>query len=248
MTRIPLLVVILCLALADMSSAQERPVGILPVGPETLLPVLPSPLEGWKLKSSTATTEYKDWLESSALRIYQRLPVEGAENEGPPSLARISIVDTARQGNLLDLFADFEAGESQGSRQMLMIQSHPAIRNRTERADRLLMLIQERFVLEILIRDPNPRDIQSWLRVCQVQSLSRVPDSEPVPLPAEITILKYDELKPQNSRSYQVSLLTGDEVAQQVADGEAFQKRIQEAIEEGRDFTLEELDVSALEE
>ncbi len=248
MTRIPLLIAILCLAFGGMVSAQDRPVGLLPEVPETLLPVLPPPLEGWKLKSSTATTEYKDWLESSALRIYERLPVEGADKEGRPSLARISIVDTAKQGNLLDLFSDFEAGESQGSRQMLMIDSHPAIRNQTERAEQLLLLIQDRFVLEILIRDPSPRDIQSWLRVCQVQRLTRVQDSELVPLPAEITVLTYDELKPQNSRSYQVSLLTGNEVAQQVANGEAFQKRVQEAIEEGRDFTLEELDVSALEE
>tara|TARA_R110002096_G_scaffold316010_22_gene510474 strand:+ start:8982 stop:9725 length:744 start_codon:yes stop_codon:yes gene_type:complete len=233
------------IAVAQEPQPGER--GLLPLRPQQLLAVLPRSREGWTLKRSTASNGVDEWLQSQAERIFELPPPpEDQEKGAKPALTRISIVDTAKKGSSLEIFKDFQPGEVEDGVEGLSIDGMPAYRSVSGPVGQLEVMIDERFVLEILLRNQKESAFKEWLKLCQIDKLrGAASGSRVVPFPEEVTIVEIDELDSEKSYSYRLSMSTGNEIERQLIQEEQMMKMIEDALAEGKD--LEGLDLSEFE-
>lgn len=233
----------LALLLPWMLAAQESPRGLTTLEPQQLLAALPKAPPGWTLKISTASNDADDWLEAEAERVYE-FPAE--EEGGEPTLVRVGVLDTAGQGTALENFADFKVGPLGDGVTASIIDGMPAIRAAGDGFAHFEMLVDKRFVVEILWRGSKEIELKDWLSGVRVSVLrAGARKSEEIDFPEQIRITEIDELNPEKSATYLMAMSTGAQIERQLLDDERFQELIDEALAEGQD--VDELDLSEFE-
>lgn len=223
--------------------AQDAPRGLSPVKPQQLLAAMPEAPEGWTLKMSKAANEVDDWLESHAQRVYEKPPQEEGER---PSLVRIGILDTAKQGGGLATFEDFQSGPAGDATEGVFIDGMPAYRTKGEGYEQIEALVDGRFVLEILMRNPEEKSLKEWLgriRVSVLRAAAR--DSREITYPDEILITEINQLDPAKNATYYLSKASEAETERQLLNEERLLEAIEKAAAEGKD--IDELDLSEFE-
>ena len=181
-----------------------------PVAPQVLWEALPGKLDEWVMLKSTGEMGLGSWLESKAVREYKRKDppvVEGQAKQppAPPMWTRILVTDTGKHPEPLSQFRDFSTETPSGDDRIekMRIQSWPTITKTYE--DGLIianMMVAERFVVEFVLKEQPKRNLRSWVRQMNFSVLTGVKDSEVIPLPPEVLMVKLDQLKPKKNKGY----------------------------------------------
>lgn len=232
---------LVCLCAASMAQEPEPgDRGLLPLEPQQLLAALPKAQEGWTLKMSTASNGVDDWLTSKAERLFEHPP---EEEGGKPSLARISIVDTAKKGVVMERFADFKPDETNNGVETMLVDGMPAYLSAFGVMVQLEVLVDGRFLVEVLLKNQEKDALKEWLKLCGIGKLrGAAAGSRVVPFPGELTVVEINELKPEANYSYRLSMSTGDEIDRQLIQEGEMMMMIDEALAKGE--KLEDLDLS----
>jgi len=186
----------------------SKPVAMLPVNPRELLSFLPEGIEGWKMTRSTAENRYDEWLSSVAERRFERPRPD--DPEGAVMKASIRIEDTGGFRQALGMFQDFAPTTGEGFEKKF-IQENPAIIINYGAEDfEIHLLAEKRYIVRISCEYQPRRFSKEWLDRVDFSGISRIPKTQPVPLPEEITMVKFDELNDKKNRSYILATTLGE--------------------------------------
>jgi hypothetical protein len=177
---------------------------VLPVEPESLIRALPSPFDDWKVTKSTAEHKYMKWIQTKATRAFMR------KNDG--ATAQVTITDTGRYPSMTAPFRNFEPGTAEGMEKK-MIRGNPAlIRHIPGRGRQMRMLVDGRFIVELILPKDAIDDGKEWLRSLNLEALKMVKSKRVYQLPKRFTMVKIDQLNPSANRKYDLSITTHAEV------------------------------------
>lgn len=180
---------------------------IVPLKPEELLSLLPTPPAGWKLQVSKANTSFMEWMMTQANRefSYSTPPTTaGVSSPAPPQITRFRLTDTGFFPSFAGVFADFQVGKY-GNEESLMIESLPARRIKLSNGgERLVVLMKRRFLVQIEVHNQPANAVLSWLKQVDLRRIAAVPDNGSTQLPRPIVVSRIDELEPKNNSSSQL--------------------------------------------
>ncbi len=205
-------------ALMVAGEANGQRGAVLPAPPAVLIDTLPRPPEGWKVVRSTAESHFMGWLQTTAVRTFEKLPDppkpggrgEG-EAEGEPATVKVSITDTGRHRSLTAAFAEFEVGVT-GPVERLRVDSHPAIAiSLGEAGERLQILVEGRFLVEYLYKHMGRDDLKPWIEKADFGRIAAVPDGGKR-LTRVVEVTRIDQMNPRRNRSYPLSITTTAEI------------------------------------
>lgn len=184
--------------------------GMKPVKPQLLWEAMPRQLEEWKMLKSTGEMGLGTWLESRAVREYERKelppkPGQTGTTPAPKMWTRILITDTGKHPEPLAEFQNFstETPAEDTRIERIRIQTWPTIARTYE--DGLIvanMMVAERFLVELVLKNQPKRNLRNWCRQLDLKVLAKVPDSEVIPLPPEVLMVKLDQMKPKKNKGY----------------------------------------------
>ncbi len=184
--------------------------GMRPVPPQLMWKALPENLEEWNLLKSKGETGWGTWLESKVEREFERPippdPKAPADAPAPPPMwTRIQITDTGKHPESLAQFEDFSVEEPSTVEGMekTHIHSWPAFVMTYD--DGLIVaqiLVANRFSIELVLKHQPRRLLKVWCRHMDFTVLKGIPDSEVIPLPEMVAVIKLDQLNPKKSRGY----------------------------------------------
>lgn len=187
-------------------AARTPPKPALPTSPVELLKYLPNAPEGWQLKESKANSFYSEWLVSQATRVFEMRAskASSATPEPAASVTRIRLTDT---GYYPVLFADFDkfAPGKYGKIESLYMATFPARRVTLPDGERLRILINKRFVVEIENLHQPPNSGTEWLQYFDLAALGAAPATAVDILPNPLSVENVDEMNPKANSSYEVS-------------------------------------------
>lgn len=207
---VALLLPLVFLISAGSVEGQGKPEGIIPAKPESLLKVLPKDVEKWDLIKSEGLQDQDDWLYSVATRVFTKERPES--NPGPTMKTSIKVTDTGGYAPARAIYANF--APATGNRfEKKYIESFPAIliQYGPEKFETEL-LVNDRFIVEIISENQPMKFTKEWLKRIDFAQLSRIKKGPVVGLPEIVEVRKIDELKKDKNRSYEVALVSGEEV------------------------------------
>ena len=201
--------------------------GMVPVTPQSLFTSLPGKLENWKLTRSTAEGRYSEWLQSRAVRDYERqLPAEEGEDPPPLSTTRISITDTGRHVSATSAFDDFTVGEDEGFERKFL-DGDPAYLIASDEAEQEIeMLVAGRFIVRIVSRNQPEELLEEWLKSLNRKKLRSIRDTSTIKLPETILISYIDQLEPDKNRAYYLATSSSSRVSAEIEEDEAWLKQV----------------------
>ena len=128
----------------------------------------------------------------------------------------------------------------------MLVDGMPAYRGQGSGFTQFEMLVDGRFVIEILMRNSGDGALKNWLDRVRVSVLrAGATRSREIAFPQEIQVTEINELDPSKSVTYVLAISTGDQVDRQLLEDERFEKMIEDAIANGQD--IEDLDLSEFE-
>lgn len=205
---------------------EER--GMLPVlEPQSLWEFMPGKMRTWELKESVAESRFDQWLEAKATRAYEKIleEAEGSEGAGesePPRKTKISITDTARVPDLVSYFDNFEPGEDEEIERRMIV-GYPAFLIPYGENELVIeMLVAKRFLVEITLENQPRRFVGEWVRRIDLQGLAAIPDTEIVPLPESVKILRVDQLNPDRNNAYLLATTSNVRMEQEIEEDEVW--------------------------
>jgi hypothetical protein len=193
-----------------VSQDENEDTGMKPVAPQVLWESMPENLDEWELLRSTGEMGLGTWLESRTIREYERTIPPAPDGQpqqepAPPMWTRILVTDTGKHSELLAEFEGFstEAPAEDERTEMLRIQTWPAFVTTYE--DGLIvasLLVADRFRVEFVLKNQPKRSLLAWCRQIDFGVLTEIPDSEMIPLPSQVLIVKLDQLRPKRNKGY----------------------------------------------
>ena len=151
----------------------------------------------------------------------------------------MTITDTGGLPESLLFFEDFSEGEGEGVERK-KLDTRPAILTRYAEQDlELELLVGSRILVQFQLEGQPERFLKNWIEITDLASLEKLPDSDPVPLPAVIDIVKIDQLAPDRSNVYRLATSSSRAIAEDLAAEEQNEQRWIESIPE----LPEELDI-----
>lgn len=196
-----------------------------PASPTKLIKALPAKVEGWELTLSRGKTDIGMWLESRVTREYVRKQVAETTPSKKAPRVRLSILDTGEaEGTDLDLFADFAPAVSpEGGYEYRFLSGFPAIITTLNESEfEAQFLVDNRFILSIILRDTPNNQLKFWLKRIDLETLKRLPDTREISLPESFQSIYIDELTPGKSQESVIGTATEarEEAEDPEADGE----------------------------
>ena len=193
----------------------HRPV--VPLPPIDLLTLLPKTPDKWQIKQSQASNSIMIWVSAQAIREFNYTPPHAASvNPGdpppPPLVLRVTIIDT---GYYQGLIGDFEKAPptKPGAMQYLTLGGFPARQSPMgTSAERLRVLVNSRYVVQIDVQNQPINSSQQWLRIIDLAKVAALPAEGSENLPRPYTITRIDEINPQNNSTSQVVWGTKEEL------------------------------------
>ena len=200
-------------ALAQAPAARKP---VAPLTPAELIKLLPLAPAGWSLKESKATSFYSDWLISQATRQLEAPPLSGAAPSvaapaTPIQMTRIRLTDTGHYPVLAADFEGFRPGKY-GTMESLYIGGLPARRAILHDGERLRVLVNNRFIVEIEVHNQRADAAMNWLQLFDVRRLVSAPETATDKLPNPIRVNSVDELNPKANRSFELSWSTAEDL------------------------------------
>ena len=199
--------------------------GMKPVNPQLLWEAMPGKLEEWKMLKSTGEMGLGSWLESKAIREYERKeppPAAGQPRSATASSmwTRILVTDTGKHPDPLAEFKDFssETPVEDSRIKKIRIQSWPTVTKTYD--DGLIvanMMVAERFLVELILKNQPKRNLRDWCRHLDFSVLKNVPDTQVIPLPPEVLMAKLDQLNPKKNKVYMMATTSESELEQELA-------------------------------
>ena len=199
--------------------------GMKPVNPQLLWEAMASNLEDWKMLKSTGEMGLGSWLESKAIREYERKepPPEPGQPKPAPAprmWTRILITDTGKHPDPLAEFKDFstETPVEDSRIGKIRIQSWPTVTKTYD--DGLIvanMMVAERFLVELVLKNQPQQNLRHWCRHLDFNVLESIPDTEVIPLPPEVLMVKLDQMNPKKNKGYMMATTSEAELEQELA-------------------------------
>ena len=185
---------------------------VLPIPPAQLLALLPKTPDKWQLKQSQASNFVVDWASARANREFVYTPPASnpADAPPPPLNLRVSITDT---GYYQGLMSDFEGLPGPKSPvEALVLNGFPARQVTLGKTGaRLRVLVNGRYVVQIEVQNQPVSSAQQWLRLVEVSKVASLPTEGDPTLPRPYTIIRIDEVNPQNNSKSEVTFATQEE-------------------------------------
>lgn len=202
-----------CLPIAGMDAQAPRKPA-LPAGPVELLKCLPGAPAGWQLKESKANSFYNEWLVSQATRLFEMPAKETTPSETPPppSVTRLRLTDTGYYPVLFADFEDFKPGTI-GTLESLFVGTYPAHKMKLADGERLRILINNRFVIEVETHHQAANSGLSWLQLFDLVRLIASPATAVEKLPNPLRVVTVDEMDPRLDTSYEISSSSDEDLA-----------------------------------
>jgi hypothetical protein len=210
-----LVAVCLCSPAAAQQTARKP---ILPVEPDKLIQLLPSAPEGWKITSSTASTNFSDWLSSQATRTFSAPSSDsrGGQSTAPVANTRVSLSDSGYYPEFLGQFIGLRPAKEKDV-QTLFVNGFPAVRISRANSEILSVLIKGRYIAQIRTENQKPNTTLSWFKLLDIGKIAAVPDSGPDKIPQPVTLTRIDELDPRNNSAYQLNWTSKEQNQQEIA-------------------------------
>lgn len=226
------IIVLSCLLFTGITDGIAQDVnveeGMMPVNPQLLWGGMPDKLEDWKMLKSTGEMGLGSWLESKAIREYERKepPPEPGQPKPAPAprmWTRILITDTGKHPDPLAEFKDFstETPVEDSRIGKIRIQSWPTVTKTYD--DGLIvanMMVAERFLVELILKNQPQRNLRDWCRHLDFSVLTKIPDTEVIPLPPEVLMIKLDQMNPKKNKGYMMATTSEAELEQELASEE----------------------------
>jgi hypothetical protein len=195
------LLFLLLVTAMQFCSAQDRGF-LLPVPPAHLLKCLPPASAPWTLTASKGKHELNLLPMSKAERTYTRpLPANPAAPAGEKQIetVKIRLIDIGDMGSVSETF-----DERRSHAQKTSIGSLPAYRlPGTGEADKVEMLLLNRFVVTLTLLSPQPGKVDAWVEKINGHMLRSLADKQEFFSPKEsyeFVAEKVDELNPKQSK------------------------------------------------
>ena len=199
--------------------------GMKPVNPQLLWKAMPGHLEEWKMLKSTGEMGLGSWLRSKAIREYERKESPPAAGQpklapAPPMWTRILITDTGKHPEPLVAFKNFstETPVAYDGIEKVRIQSWPTV-IKTYRDGLIVanMMVAERFLVELRLKNQPQQNLRDWCRHLDFSVLTKIPDTEVIPLPPEVLMIKFDQMNPKKNKGYMMATTSEAELEQELA-------------------------------
>lgn len=204
MKLLPILITTLIATAPHSLAADDDPQVLAPLKPQILLRALPQAPEGWKLVGSAGEIVADQSIESLAERSY-RLPAENPGGETP--FVKFSILDTAKRGDILKRFSNFQAGPVREGIEAILIDEMPTFQSEGEGFVKFETLIDQRFIVTVLFMDANEPHLEDWLGKIRLSLLrDEAKQSGSVDLSRPVRIIEIDELNPSLNNVYLMTL------------------------------------------
>ena len=186
-----------------LSGQDEKPKkGIMPLHPEKLFTLLPSKVEGWKLKQSKGWMGESVWIESSVTREFEQI-TDKAKPDQKPGVTRLDLLDTARfKGSELDLFSSFKPVKTPRY-ECKILDGHKAMIFQGRSGKTMgRFLIEDRWILTISVQNQPADSLKKWFDNVNVRSLKSVKDGPLIEAPESLATVTINELDPSANSNY----------------------------------------------
>jgi hypothetical protein len=187
---------------------------LLPLLPSELSAVMPNEVKGWQLKQATAKNTYTKWLQTRAIRVFESQP---RSKEDVPLTVRVKLTDTGRFYPAIQHFRSLAKLEDDGTGADPLRRRFAGLRGSEQRfpdgRTQVKVLIEGRYIVEFLLPD-GFRDAQLdlFLDAFSFNTLKGKKERSVKKLPTTYTMHSIDELHPERNRSYQMAIITAEEV------------------------------------
>lgn len=195
----------------DTSSSESAESQVRPLELGKLLAVLPACPEEWTLKRSRARTLYLENLEAYAMREYEKVVPEEETKKGAekPETVILAVRDTCGAGPHIRLFQEETAPPPGGDFKLGAWGNHPAMLVSLGDARRALrILVNDRFVVEVVFAGDNRDALQSWMAGCNLDPLIEADNDRRITIRDRVWLRFLDEINPDRSRRYPVPVHT----------------------------------------
>ena len=201
--------------------------GIIPISPVKLFDALPANPKTWELKRSIGTRSYSGWVESRVQRIFEKKVIDPKKPDEPEKVlvTRVTITDTGKFSEAIAGFDDFKP-EKHENYEKAFIQKYPAVIVPYEGEVEVTLLVKGRFKVEYILENQPKKYLKEWMRHTKFDVLTKIADTPVTVLPAEINILKIDQLNPKKNSVYLLATSSNSQQAKDLAEEEILQKKI----------------------
>jgi hypothetical protein len=191
---------------------------VIPAEPQVLLKALPGPtVTGWKVTKSVGEGRFSSWLKTNATREFEKTALGKSDDPSNPPQTRLTIIDSGRLPSMTAVFHNFEPGEYEDFT-VTNYERYPAvIIQGGAKGIMVKTLVDDRFVIELVLQGQDLGVVKQWMEGCDLDGLAKLPDVEADGVPEVVMNVIIDELNPERSRSYEVGIVTSEEIAQLVA-------------------------------
>ena len=185
---------------------------VAPLSPNELLKLLPNSPNQWQLKQSTAKNFFMEWASSQALREFNYTPPSMPDAIAPPvHILRFTITDTGYYAGLMGDLLSSQPPKS-GESESLNLNGYPARRIMVSKVqERLRVLIKSRYVIQIDVQDEPPGNAQKWFGLLDLNKFVALPVDGDETLPRPFSIVRIDEINPQNNSASKANFTTQEE-------------------------------------
>ncbi|MCP4848150.1 MAG: hypothetical protein GY899_09420 [Verrucomicrobiaceae bacterium] len=175
---------------------------------------MPAKVKGWKLKQATAKNTYTKWIQTRGTRVFESEPKRKGET---PLTLRVKLTDTGRfypsVQHLSALAKRQEDDAGAGSLRKRVAGLKGSEQGFPDGRRQVRLLLEGRYIVEFLL-PPGFKDAQLdlFLDAFNFRVLKGKKGKPVKKLPATFTMRSIDELKPERNRSYQMAIITAEEV------------------------------------
>ena len=187
---------------------------VMPLMPSELSAVMPNAVKGWKLKQATAKNTYTKWIQARAIRVFESEP----KRKGDKVLTvSVKLTDTGRFYPSVQFFATSSklnsgaGGASSGRKRVAGLRGSEQIFPDGRKLIRALF--DGRFILEVLLpAEIDDAQGELFINGFKFNALKGRGGKPVKRLPSTYTMRSIDELNPDRNRSYQMAIITAQEV------------------------------------
>jgi hypothetical protein len=215
-SRLFFLLLVLPAPLFGQQAAARKQLPVLPIIPSELSAAMPGMMKGWKLKQATAKNTYTKWIQTRATRVFESEPKQKGEK---PLTVRIKLTDTGRFYPSIQFFFSSKnlngdaAGAGPARKRLAGLRGSEQVF--PDGRKQVRALFDERFIIELLLpAGVNDAQVDLFLSHFNFNVLKGKKGKPVKRLPPTYTMRSIDELKPQRNRSYQMAIITAEEVKQ----------------------------------
>jgi len=200
--------------ISGQQAAELKQLPLLPLVPSELSAVMPGKVKGWKLKQASAKNTYTRWIQTRAIRVYESEP---KRKQDKPLTIRIKLTDTGRFYPSIQYFGALEklkgAGADAGPVSKRFAGMRGSEQSFPDGRKQVRVLLEGRYIIEFLLPQGfRDRQLDLFLDAFNLNALKGKKGKPVKRLPSTYTMRSIDELNPERNRSYQMAIITAEEV------------------------------------